>query len=333
MTQKSLIVLLGKRAPDISEYLAKNFQEFEFEIINVYQDLKTCIQQKAPVIVIICTSDIGNGFIEIVKNSLHSTSFLFIIPEFTRKLYHLNALIPFFDVAIGEPSESEILFRVKKLYSMRQKVNEFNSIIADIKASRYNMIYEMSRIAEVKSGLDGNHIIRVAQYTSIIARELQFSVSDTNDLFKASISHDIGKIVVPDFILGKKGKLTPQERELVKQHTIAGAEIIEKLFSAEHHAGTDRITVYAREIALFHHESPDGSGYPYGLKMNEIPVSAKIVKVADVFDALLSDRHYKKPWKKEDIFAYLKTNQFDGEIVSAFKSALKSYDRKLAIFS
>jgi HD-GYP domain-containing protein (c-di-GMP phosphodiesterase class II) len=329
--QKSLAVLVGKKTPIIAEYLSKHFKEIEFEITGSYDELKTYLQQRAPSLAIICTSDINNGFIELVKNNLYNTSFLFIIPEFTRKLYNLSALIPFFDFAIGDPPESEVIFRVQKLYSMRKKINEFNSIIADTKASRYNMVYEVSRIAEVKSGLDGNHIIRVAQYTSIVARELRLSVSQINDLFKASVSHDIGKIVVPDFILGKRGKLTPQEKELVKQHTIAGAEIIEKLFSAEHHAETDSVTIYAREIALFHHESPDGSGYPYGLKLKEIPISARIVKVADVYDALLSDRHYKKSWKKDEVFTYLNSNQFDREIVSAFKSALKNYDREPAI--
>lgn len=318
-SSKPLILLTGRRAPSFKEILSEEFPQYDFNIIP-REDLRYAVVEKAPIMAIICTSDIDTENIDLVTCKT-DTLFLFILPEYTSKLHTLSSN-PFFDFVIGDISSSELKFRIEKLNWLRRKLQEYKSIIADVKATKYNLIYEVSRIAEIKSGLDGGHIIRVAEYASLIARELGFKINEINSLFKASISHDIGKIVVPDFILQKNSRLEPQEKDMVKQHTIAGAEIIEKLFNAEHHSSPDQITELAREIALFHHESPDGSGYPYGLKHKEIPVSARIVKVADVYDALLTQRHYKPSWKKEDVIDYLSnSSHFDQECVSALKAA------------
>lgn len=321
---RTLVLLTGKRAPFFKEVLTRAFPEFTFEVIPK-EEFKQAVINMDPVMAVVCTSDITKNDIEIVNNR-HDTLFLFILPEYTGKLQVLSSN-PFFDFVTGDISDSELKFRVEKLNWLRYKLNEYRTIIADIKATKYHLVYELSRIAEVKSGMDGSHIMRVAEYSSLIARELSLGIDEINDLFKAAISHDVGKIVIPDFILMKDTVLDSREKDLVKQHTIAGAEIIDKLSNTQHHSGPDKLTELAREIALFHHESPDGSGYPYGLKINEIPLHARIVKVADVYDALLTSRHYKPAWSQHDILNYLSSPQyFDQECVSALRSILGRKD-------
>ncbi|MEM2941625.1 MAG: HD domain-containing protein [Thermoproteota archaeon] len=320
----TLVLLTGKRAPLFKDVLIKSFPEFTFEVVPK-EEFNQAVIAMDPVMAIVCTSDITNNDIEIVNRG-NGTLFLFILPEYTKKLQILSSN-PFFDFVTGDISDSELRFRVEKLNWLRYKLNEYKSVIADIKATKYNLIYELSRIAEIKGGMDGNHLVRVAEYSSLIAREIGLTVDEINNLFKSAISHDVGKIVVPDYVLLKNTTLEPHEKDLIKQHTIAGAEIIEKLSDNHHRTGPDQFIELAREIALFHHESPDGSGYPYGLKLNEIPVSARIVKVADVYDALLSTRHYKPAWNQDDAFHYLSNHLcFDQECVRALRSVIKRKD-------
>lgn len=154
----------------------------------------------------------------------------------------------------------------------------------------------------------GMHLERMARYSRLIAIKLSASHS-TDDEFADSILmhaplHDVGKISIPDRILLKPGKLTDEEFNEMKTHTTLGREIIDKMLH-NFNFKCDQDIEMIRNIVAYHHESMDGNGYPEGLKGNNIPLEARIVAVADVFDALTSDRPYKKAWSNADAFAEL----------------------------
>jgi putative two-component system response regulator len=151
----------------------------------------------------------------------------------------------------------------------------------------------------------------------LLARRLGFDEAQCELLLHASPMHDIGKIGIPDHILLKPGKLTAEEWEIMKTHTTIGAHILE---------GDDsELLNFAREIAISHHEKWDGGGYPHGLAGEAIPLSGRIVAIADVFDALTSERPYKKPWPVEEAVAYIREqsgSHFEPRIVKEFLACL-----------
>lgn len=154
-----------------------------------------------------------------------------------------------------------------------------------------------------------DHIDRMSRYSRLIARELasEFDFDDVfvDHIFLFSPLHDIGKISIPDSILLKPGKLTEQEYDVMKKHASKGREIIDALLQNYRLDSVSYINVL-RNIAEHHHEAYDGSGYPHGLSATDIPIEARIVAVADIFDALTSRRTYKEPWSNERAFNTLK---------------------------
>jgi HD-GYP domain-containing protein (c-di-GMP phosphodiesterase class II) len=171
----------------------------------------------------------------------------------------------------------------------------------------------------------GGHIDRMARYARLIAQHLAATgAASLNDavierIFEFAPLHDIGKLTLPDRILLKPDQLSEAEREEMKLHTVRGLEIIEAIahnFGLEHLDGLDLL----RHIAESHHETMDGGGYPHGLHGTEIPLEARIVAVADVFDALTSQRPYKPSWSDEEAFAWLRKlsrSKFDEDCVDA----------------
>lgn len=171
----------------------------------------------------------------------------------------------------------------------------------------------------------GAHIDRMSRYARLIARSLAASGAHRIDdrmieqIFEFAPLHDIGKIAVPDRILLKKGHLSAGEREVMKTHTTRGLQMVDALarnFGLEHLEGLDIL----RHIAEDHHETLDGKGYPHGLRGGEIPIEARIVAVADVFDALTSERPYKRAWTNPEAFAMLRklaVEKLDAECVDA----------------
>jgi len=186
-----------------------------------------------------------------------------------------------------------------------------------LRETRLQIIQRLGRAAEYKDNETGLHVIRMSHYAREIALAGGMSTGDAEELFNAAPMHDVGKMGIPDAILQKPGKLTPDEWEIMKQHTQIGAEII----------GDDNSTLLqlASIIALHHHEKWDGSGYPHNLAGDDIPIEARIVALADVFDALTSKRPYKEPWTIEDTTDYILAEsgkQFDPDLVAAFQIAL-----------
>ncbi|MFA6741143.1 MAG: HD domain-containing phosphohydrolase [Arcobacteraceae bacterium] len=171
----------------------------------------------------------------------------------------------------------------------------------------------MGEIGESRSSETGNHVKRVAEYSRLLATLYGLNEKECEILFTASPMHDIGKVGVPDSILNKPGKLTPEEWEIMREHSMNGYNILKN--------SKREILKAAAIVARDHHEKWDGSGYPQKLKDKEIHIYGRITAVADVFDALGSDRCYKKAWRDEDIFKLLleeKGKQFEPKLINLF---------------
>ena len=197
-------------------------------------------------------------------------------------------------------------------------------------------IFAMASLAETRDNETGNHIRRTSNYVRVLAKKLQthpkfkeyLTDEMINTLYKSAPLHDIGKIGIPDHILLKPGKLTPEEFEVMKTHTTLGKEAIEH---AENQLGfqVDFLKT-AKEIAYSHQEKYDGSGYPLGLKADEIPISARLMTVADVYDALISKRVYKESFDLNLAFRIMKDGRgthFDPDMIDAFLEIKDEFEK------
>ena len=204
--------------------------------------------------------------------------------------------------------------------------NKRNYLLKKYNGMQSHIITTMADIIENRDESTGGHIKRTAKYVEILAKELQKEGKHTDiltnkyisDMVLAAPLHDIGKIHISDTVLNKPGKLTDEEFALMKTHTTAGRELLEK---AKGDLGDIRYLNIAIEMAAYHHEWENGRGYPYGVTDKEIPLCAKILAVADVFDALTSKRCYKAamPFEKAcSIIREEKGTHFDEEVVEAF---------------
>jgi len=199
---------------------------------------------------------------------------------------------------------------------VQKRTEQLREATKRIKEASIETIYRLSRAAEYKDEETGSHIMRINRYSVAIADELGLDKEFKERLFYATPMHDVGKIGVPDAILLKPTELSPEEFEIMKQHTIIGKKILE---GSEYQVIKD-----AETVALTHHERWDGNGYPLGLKRYDIPLMSRIMTVADVFDALVSKRPYKEPIPVDEAVRIIKMGkgtQFDPEIVDAFMKA------------
>lgn len=183
----------------------------------------------------------------------------------------------------------------------------------EVERTRLQIIQRLGRAAEYRDNETGMHVIRMSLYSRLLALKAGMNHGDADTLLNAAPMHDVGKIGIPDHILLKPGKLTSEEWETMKTHSQIGADII----------GEDRSEILrlAADIALTHHEKWDGSGYPHGLRGEDIPLDSRIVAIADVFDALTSKRPYKEPWpidKALDLIRDGAGNHFDPILVPHF---------------
>ncbi|MCM0148753.1 response regulator [Photobacterium galatheae] len=198
---------------------------------------------------------------------------------------------------------------------VRARVKNHLSLVRmeELKSTRLSVVQMLGKAAEYKDNETGHHVIRMSHYAYSIALAAGFSASWSETLLHASPMHDIGKIGIPEQILNKPGRLTQEEWAVMKEHTLIGAEILVN-------DGSELMNI-ARNIAVYHHEKWDGSGYPHGLQRDAIPVEARITAIADVFDALTSERPYKTAWSVEDASNYIRENSgthFDPLLVDAF---------------
>ena len=187
----------------------------------------------------------------------------------------------------------------------------------ELEITRRQIICQLGRASEFRDNETGNHIIRVSHYSRLIARAAGMGEASAEILFSAAPMHDVGKIGIPDHVLLKPGPLDEEEWAIIRKHPEMGAGIID-----EHQ---DDLLKMARIVALTHHEKWDGSGYPHGLKGADIPLAGRIVAIADVFDALTSNRPYKDSWAFEEAARSIiecAGTHFDPDLVAAFKSML-----------
>ncbi len=236
---------------------------------------------------------------------------------------------------LTKPLDSaEFLARAKNMLALRKShkllanratllAEEVRKATDKIVAQERETIFCLAKAAEYRDPETGAHIIRMAHYSRHIARALGLSIEQQELLLEAAPMHDIGKVGTPDLILLKPGKLTPDEFSIMKQHAVIGYEVLNSSSSA--------LLKVAAEIAHTHHEKYDGTGYPRGLKGTDIPLFGRIVAVADVFDALTSERPYKKAWSIEQAAELLRDGMgkhFDPSCVAAF---FTDFDNVLAI--
>ena len=182
-----------------------------------------------------------------------------------------------------------------------------------IRAREHETLFRLAKAGEYRDEETGNHLVRMAQYSRLIAEGLSLNEERCDLIELAAPMHDIGKIGIPDHILQKPGRLSVDELNVMRTHPLIGFNIL--------HNSPSKYLSLGAEIALSHHEKYDGSGYPSGAQKQEIPLEARIVAVADVFDALTSRRPYKPGWSNEAGLAYLTTNigkHFDPDCVNAF---------------
>lgn len=180
-----------------------------------------------------------------------------------------------------------------------------------VKQAHLDLAMVLAKAAEANDNDTGHHIRRVSSYVSVIAKQLGKSEDEIEQLTQLATIHDIGKVTIHPDILQKPGKLTDEEFDAMKQHTVNGAEILKQAPSL----------AMAVNIALHHHERYDGTGYPHGLTGEIIPFEARLTSIADVFDALTMRRCYKHPWPIDQAMTYInaeRSRHFDPALVDAF---------------
>lgn len=187
-------------------------------------------------------------------------------------------------------------FLISRRFAASFAQNE--NLTSELETTQKEILITLGEITETRSKETSNHVRRVAEYSRLLALKYGLSIEEAELIKIASPLHDVGKIGIPDSILNKPGKLTEEEFEIIKTHTNIGYQMLKH--------SSRRVMEAGALIALTHHEKFDGSGYPKGLKGEEIPLYGRITAIADVFDALSTDRIYKKAWEMEKIIKYFK---------------------------
>ena len=239
---------------------------------------------------------------------------------------------------IAKPFEPEVVkSRVRNLIELGRYRRRLEALVEEqsirMNESNIAVIDMLSSVIEYRSLESGQHIRRIRLFTKILLEEVAGNYQEYHLdarkirlITESSSMHDIGKIAIPDSILNKPGKLSPEEFEVMKTHTVKGCEIL---------AGLDRLQdpeylKYAYDICRYHHERWDGSGYPDGLKGSSIPICAQVVAIADCYDALTSDRVYKKAISPSRAFSMILNGEcgvFSPRILECFKNVREPFER------
>ncbi|MDH4944833.1 HD domain-containing phosphohydrolase [Sulfurimonas sp. C5] len=203
---------------------------------------------------------------------------------------------------------------------LQRRLAEVEALQKEIEDTQKEVVFTMGAIGESRSKETGNHVKRVAEYSKILATYIGLPESEAEMLKQASPMHDIGKVGIPDSILNKPGRLDAEERKVMDTHAELGYNMLS-------HSSRPLLKC-AATVAYEHHEKWDGTGYPRGLKGKDIHIYGRITALADVFDALGSERCYKEAWDDERIFALFKEERgkhFDPQLIDIFFEHLNEF--------
>jgi len=337
MTRRFKILIVDD-APKNIQIIANLLGDEEYDIsyaTNGHRALELVLENRFDLVLLDVMMPGMNGYEvcrEIKKDSFSDDLPVIFITAKTDE----DSLIEAFDAGgqdyVTKPFNSaELMARIKthlklKAFEDSQQVvidnamAELKVLNQEIIETQKEVVFTMGSIGETRSKETGLHVKRVAEYSRLLARLSGLEEYEADLIAMASPMHDIGKVGIPDSILNKKGKLTVDEFEIMKTHVTIGYDMLKHSYRP--------ILRTAATIALEHHEKWDGSGYPKGLEGDKIHIYGRITALADVFDALGSDRCYKKAWPDEEIFALLKEQRakhFDPKLIDMFFSNLDEF--------
>jgi putative two-component system response regulator len=243
---------------------------------------------------------------------------------------------PLRNLSILEHTLNKVMEKARLIRENREYQTNLEQLVgqrtAELERTRRQIMHRLSRAAEYKDNETGHHVIRVGEIAAVLAQALGLDAASCANLRDCAPLHDIGKIGIPDEVLLKPGKLDPAEWKVMQQHCMYGCEILGPLTSKEEaHKSCElwdsrdpdgnELLDLARTLALLHHERWDGRGYPFGLAGEAIPLEARIVAVVDTYDALASERPYKKAFDQETCLSIIREEtgtHFDPRVVEAF---------------
>lgn len=348
--KKTILVL--DDSPSILTYLTESLGEYGYRVLPFSSPLDAlkALEKKQPDLIL---SDVnmahmdGFEFCQAVKekSSIASIPVLFLSGEKRPK-----NIVKGFECGAVDYVTKPIVFEILcariethiKLYRLQKQTSHKNSKLkkvvksksAQVERSQMGTITALAKLAEYRDEDTGTHLERVQAYCQVLAEELS-----TLDEFKEKLTpehialikdsstlHDIGKVAIPDSILLKPGKLTPEEFRIMQSHSQHGADTLLQVLDTDPNNNFMKI---GYKIALYHHEKWDGSGYPLGLKGDEIPLCARIMAVADVYDALRAERCYKKSFSHAKAYAIIeegKGKHFDPRLVECFIKHESTFD-------
>ncbi|MEW5772584.1 MAG: HD domain-containing phosphohydrolase [Thermodesulfobacteriota bacterium] len=316
------------------ESLRRNLGELDAVVVDLnmpvmdgYSFISHAVRE-APELPIVVLS--GVGVVDDALRAMRAGAWDFI----TKPLHNMDIL----EHTLGKVLERARLLRENRSYqeNLERLVRERT---AELELTRRQVMQRLSRAAEYKDNETGRHVIRVGEISAVLARFLGQDEAACDMLRQCAPLHDVGKIGVPDAILLKPGKLDEDEWDVMRRHCQYGCEILGPLDDPDEvrractdpglcrEAGGGDLLGLARVLALCHHERWDGTGYPLGLAGEDIPVEARIVAIVDVYDALRSDRPYKKAFPAERCLEIIRQgagSQFDPRVVEAFFSELET---------
>ena len=302
--------------PTIHEYenIVKNIGSYVISINSIEQ--QELVLEKYILNIIEENKDV-NLHIELNIDKLASTftTYIYII------LFILLTITILFIYFLGRKVYRNIGLSVDEVENKIQEgLEQINLLNKEITHTQKEVVFTMGAIGESRSKETGNHVKRVAEYSKLLALEYGLPKEQAEMLKQASPMHDIGKVAIPDAILNKPGRFTDDERKIMDTHATLGYEMLNN--------SNRPLLKLAATVAYQHHEKWDGSGYPQGLKGEEIDITGRITALADVFDALGSDRVYKKAWEDERIFNLFKEEKgkhFDPQLIDIFFNNLEKF--------
>lgn len=342
-TKKRPRILIVDDEEFIREMIAEMLEPFDYEIVHAYDGVDALDKAAAKppdVILLDVTMPRLDGFGVLKRIKEDETTRIIpvvMITALNELPLRLQAIEWGVDDFLGKPVDiTELRVRVKSLLKVKayndhlinyqqklekdvaERTKEVQLALKRAKDASYETILILSRAAEYRDKDTGSHILRVSNFAAAIAKTLGNDDEYIERILYGAPLHDVGKIGIPDSILLKPGKLTTEEFETMKTHTTIGGRILERSASP--------FAITGGEIALSHHENWDGSGYPDALKGIQIPLSGRIVAVADVFDALTTKRPYKEPFpidKSLEIIREWTGTHFDPDVARAFLDTLE----------